>query len=161
MGVDMMTWILLVAGLLMALISGVFLSFSDFVMRGLAQAPGTAGAAGMIRLNRTVYKSIFMVLFMGLVLGSIALALLAYWQLDGAALSLVVAGTLSYLVGVLAVTGFGNIPMNNRLDATSERSGDMAIYWADYAKRWTRLNHIRTAASAFAAFSWLIAANLL
>ncbi len=39
MGVDMMTWILMVAGLLMALISGVFLSFSDFVMRGLAQAP--------------------------------------------------------------------------------------------------------------------------
>ena len=109
------------------LISGVFLSFSDFVMRGLAQAPGTAGATGMIGLNRTVYKSIFMVLFMGLVLGSIALALWAYWQLDGAALSLVVAGTLSYRVGVLAVTGFGNIPVNNRLDATSERSGDMAI----------------------------------
>jgi uncharacterized membrane protein len=115
----------------------------------------------MIGLNRTVYKSIFMVLFMGLVLGSIALALWAYWQLDGAALSLVVTGTLSYLVGVLAVTGFGNVPMNNRLDATSERSGDMAIYWTDYAKRWTWLNHIRTAASAFAALSWLIAANLL
>ena len=40
-----MTWILLSAGLLMALLSGVFLSFSDFVMRGLVQAPGTAGAS--------------------------------------------------------------------------------------------------------------------
>ena len=39
----MMTWALTVAGFLMALIAGVFLGFSDFIMRGLAQAPGTAG----------------------------------------------------------------------------------------------------------------------
>lgn len=157
MGADMMTWVLLVAGLLMALISGVFLSFSDFVMRGLAQAPGTAGAAGMIGLNRNVYKSIFMVLF----LGSIALALSALWQLDGAALYFVLAGTLSYLFGVFAVTGFGNVPMNNRLNATSGRAKDMVSYWPEYLRRWTRLNHIRTSASAFAALFWLMAANLL
>jgi len=72
MGVDLMTWILLVSGLLMALISGVFLSFSDFVMRGLAQAPGTAVATGMIGLNRTGYKSCFLELFMGLGLWSLA-----------------------------------------------------------------------------------------
>ena len=161
MGADMMSWVLLVAGLLMALISGVFLSFSDFVMKGLAQAPGTAGAAGMIGLNRTVYKSIFMVLFMGLLLGAIALALSALWQLDGAALYFVLAGTLSYLFGVFAVTGFGTVPMNNRLDATSGRAKDMASYWPEYLRRWTRLNHIRTSASAFAALFWLMAANLL
>ena len=145
----------------MALISGVFLSFSDFVMRGLAQAPGRAGAAGMIGLNRTVYKSIFMVLFMGLVFGSVALAVLAYWQLDGAALRLVFAGTLSYLMGVFVVTGFGNVPMNNRLDATSGRAGEMASYWPEYLRRWTRLNHVRALASALAALFWLSAANLL
>ena len=57
----MMTWALTVAGFLMALIAGVFLSFSDFIMRGLAQAAGTEGPAAMVGINRTVYHSIFMV----------------------------------------------------------------------------------------------------
>ena len=155
-----MIWFLVVAGLLMALISGVFLSFSDFVMRGLARAPATAGAAAMVGLNRTVYQSIFMVLFMGLLPGSVALALLALWQMDGPALFLVLAGALSYLLGVFVVTVIGNVPMNKRLDAMSGRIGELAIYWPEYAQRWTRVNHIRAAASALAAFSWLIAANL-
>jgi uncharacterized membrane protein len=60
----------------MALIAGVFLSFSDFVMRGLAQAPDTAGPNAMVGINWTVNHSIFMVLFIGLLAVSVALALL-------------------------------------------------------------------------------------
>lgn len=156
-----MTWILLSAGLLMALLSGVFLSFSDFVMRGLVQAPGTAGAAGMVGLNRTVYRSLFMVLFMGFLPASAALALVAFWQTSGAALTLIVIGALTYALGVFAVTGFGNVPMNQRLDANADAPGALADYWPHYAQHWTRLNHIRSAASAFAALTWLIAAHLL
>jgi uncharacterized membrane protein len=62
-----MEWILMIAGLAVALVAGVFLGFSDFIMRGLAQAPASQGAAGMVGLNRTVYRSVFMVLFLGLV----------------------------------------------------------------------------------------------
>lgn len=156
-----MTWLLLIAGLLMALVAGVFLSFSDFVIRGLAQAPAAAGAAGMVGLNRTVYRSVFMALFVGFLPGAAALALLALWQIEGAALSLVLAGALTYILGVFAVTGFGNVPMNHRLAALSGRDDDMAAYWPDYTRRWTWLNHIRTAAAAVAALLWLIAANML
>ena len=66
MGGEMMIWSLIPAGFLMALITGVFLSFSDFIMRGLVQAAGTEGPAAMVGINRTVYHSIFMVLFIGL-----------------------------------------------------------------------------------------------
>ena len=65
-GLEMMTWVLIVVDFLIALIGGVFLSFSDFIMRGLAQAPGTAGPAAMVGINRTVYQSIFMILFISL-----------------------------------------------------------------------------------------------
>ena len=145
----------------MALIAGVFLSFSDSIMRGLAQAPGKAGPSSMVVINRTVFHSIFMVLFFGLLAVSVALALLALWQLDGIALSLVLASSLSYGLGVFAVTGLGNVLMNNRLDAMSESMEQTAIYWLDYVQRWTRLSNIRSAASAFAAIAWLIAANQL
>jgi uncharacterized membrane protein len=155
-----MTWILLLSAILMALVAGVFLSFSDFVMRGLAAAPGTAGAAGMVGLNRTVYRSVFMVLLLGFVPGSIALGALAIWQLQGTALALTLAGALAYLVGVMAVTGRGNVPMNQRLDGLAGDVPGLAAYWPRYLHGWTTLNHVRVAASATAALAWAIAAGL-
>ena len=137
----------------MALIANVFLSFSDFVMRGLALAPGTAGPNAMVAINWTVNHSTFMVLFIGLLAVPVALALWALGQVDGIALSLVLAGSLSYSLGVFAVTGLGNVLMNNRLDAMSGSMEQTAIYWLDYVQRWTRLSNIRSAASAFAAIA--------
>ena len=145
----------------MALIAGVFLSFSDSIMRGLAQAPGKAGPSSMVVINRTVFHSIFMVLFFGLLAVSVALALLALWQLDGIALSLVLASSLSYGLGIFAVTGLGSVPMNNRLGTMSGSIEQTAIYWLDFVQLWTQLNNIRSSVSAIAAIAWLIAANQL
>lgn len=97
-----MTWILLTAGLLMALLSGIFLAFSDFVMRGLVQAPNAEGSSGMVGLNRTVYKSIFMLLFMGFLPLTLGLVVMAFSQVSGPAFGMIVAGALSYFVASLA-----------------------------------------------------------
>ena len=156
-----MEWIFMPAGLAVALVAGVFLGFSDFIMRGLAQAPASQGAAGMVGLNRTVYRSVFMVLLLGLVPVSGALGLLALWQLEGVARTLTLVGVGTYLIGVLAVTGMGNVPMNTRLDEMSGKPREIAGYWPHYAQRWTRLNHARTAGSALAAICWLSAAQLV
>jgi len=155
----MMEWILMIAGMAMALVAGVFLGFSDFIMRGLLQAPAFQGAAGMVGLNRTVYRSVFMVLLIGLGPVSGALGVVALWQLEGAARALTLAGGVAYLVGVLAVTGLGNVPMNTRLDAMDGQPNETATYWPCYVQRWTRLNHSRTAGSAVAALCWLAAAH--
>ncbi len=154
-----MEWILMIAGLAVALVAGVFLGFSDFIMRGLAQAPGSQGAAGMVGLNRTVYRSVFMVLLLGLVPVSGTLGFMAFWQLDGAAQALTLVGSGAYLLSVLAVTGMGNVPMNKRLDAMDGHPCETAEYWPRYAQRWTLLNHVRTAGSALAAVCWLAAAQ--
>ena len=156
-----MEWILMIAGLFGALVAGVFLGFSDFIMRGLAQAPASQGAAGMIGLNRTVYRSVFMVLLLGLVPVSGALGLLAVWQLQGAAQVLTLGGAAVYLIGVLAVNGMGNVPMNKHLDALDGQLRETSDYWPHYAQRWTQLNHARTAGSALAAVCWLAAAMIV
>lgn len=156
-----MEWIMMIAGLVVALVAGVFLGFSDFIMRGLAQAPASQGAAGMVGLNRTVYRSVFMVLLMGLVPGSATLGLLALWQFDGVARALTLAGVAAYLTGVLAVTGLGNVPMNTRLEAMDGKPRETADYWPRYARRWTQLNHARTAGSALAAICWLTAGQMV
>lgn len=156
-----MEWILMIAGLVAALVAGVFLGFSDFIMRGLILAPASQGAAGMAGLNRTVYRSVFMVLLLGLVPVSGTLGFQALWQFDGAARALTLAGCVTYLAGVFAVTGLGNVPMNSRLEAMSGQPRETADYWPYYAKRWTQLNHVRTAGSALAALCWLIAAQVV
>jgi uncharacterized membrane protein len=129
-------------------------------MRGLAAAPGVAGAAGMVGLNRTVYRSVFMVLLVGFVPVSMAIAALALRQLEGTALVLTLGGTFAYLVGVMAVTGRGNVPMNQRLDQLSGDAAALSVYWPRYLRGWTTLNLVRVAASAAASVSWGIAAGL-
>ena len=156
-----MEWILLIAGLAVAVVAGVFLGFSDFIMRGLAQAPASQGAAGMVGLNRTVYRSVFMVLFLGLVPVSGTLGLMAFWKFEGAAQALTLVGVVAYPIGVFAVTGMGNVPMNTRLDAMDGQPRETADYWPLYARRWTQLNHARTAGSALAALCWLAAAQIV
>ena len=148
------------AGLLMALVAGVFLSFSDFVMRGLAQAPGGAGALGMAGLNRTVYRSIFMTLLIGFVPASLLLSAVATMRLDGTALVLTLAGAALYLVGVMSVTGLGNVPMNRRLDRMAREGQGFGTYWPAYRRSWTWLNHLRVAAATMAAAAWIAAALL-
>ena len=44
------------------LVAGVFLTFSDFVMRSLSASEAIAGAEAMQEINRKVYGSIFLTL---------------------------------------------------------------------------------------------------
>ena len=93
--------ILMIAGLAVALVSEVFPGFSDFIMRGLAQAPAFHGAAGMVGVNCTVYRSVFMILFRGVVPVSGTPGLLALWTFEGTARALAWAGAAACLIGVL------------------------------------------------------------
>jgi uncharacterized membrane protein len=68
-----------------ALVAGVFLAFSDFIMRSLAITGGTGGVEAMQAINREVFRWIFMTLFLGMAAGSVALALYAWFGVDGPA----------------------------------------------------------------------------
>ncbi|WP_238367365.1 DUF1772 domain-containing protein [Mesobacterium pallidum] len=152
-----MITLLTLSALAAALVAGVFLTFSDFVMRGLAGSAPEAGAEAMQQINRVVYRSVFMVLLIGLVPVSLALAVTGIW-LGGPAGAWMIAGAVSYALGVMAVTGRGNVPMNQVLDRMPLAQAAEG-YWQGYARRWTRLNHLRTLASALTAACWLVAAQ--
>ena len=49
-----------------ALVAGVFLSFSDFVMRSLDKTESSGGVAAMQHINREVFRTLFMVLLIGM-----------------------------------------------------------------------------------------------
>ena len=151
--------LLFVLGIASALVGGVFLAFSDFIMRGLRAANATAAVAAMQAINRSVLRSIFLTLLLALVPASIAAGAYGLWQQSGATLALVLAGAITYIVAVFAVTVAGNVPMNERLDKMPPSDEETASYWQFYLRRWTRLNHVRTAGSIFAAVCYLLAAG--
>jgi len=145
-------------GLASALVAGVFQSFSDFVMRGLVAAGG--GMEAMQMINRTVLRSVFLVLLLGLVPVSIALAIYG-WASPGPATGWLVAAAVIYGTGSFLVTIAGNVPMNKRLDHLSSADADGIDYWLTYGRKWTRLNHVRTLASLAAAICYIMAALTL
>ncbi len=145
-----------------ALVAGVFLSFSDFVMRALNGAKTSAGVEVMQVINREVFKSLFMVLLLGWSAISPLLIIYAWLNLAGPVSALVMAGGAVYLVGVFAVSMVFNVPMNQRLDVMEFAGPQAAAYWnTTYMPRWTFWNYLRAISGAISATCFMLAGALL
>ena len=59
-----------------ALVGGVLLAFSDFIMRSLATAQSPGGIEVMQVINREVFKYVFMTLFLGM--AAVSLVIIGY-----------------------------------------------------------------------------------
>ena len=62
-------WFLIVSAvavLACGLVAGVFLTFSDFVMKSLAASPPAGAIEAMQVINRKVYRTLFMALLLGM-----------------------------------------------------------------------------------------------
>ncbi|MEM6537239.1 MAG: anthrone oxygenase family protein [Pseudomonadota bacterium] len=154
-------YVCLAIGLNAALVGGVFQSFSDFVMRGLALASPAAGIESMQGLNRTVFRSLFLTTFFVLVPSTLFMAYVALVHLGGAAQQLILFGTTAYIILVFVVTIIGNVPMNERLARLPATSAEAAAYWSNYVQNWTRWNHLRTIGSILTSGSYLFAMLVL
>ncbi|HBM87152.1 MAG: DUF1772 domain-containing protein [Parvibaculaceae bacterium] len=153
------TWLLLtyeISLISCALVAGVFLTFSDFVMRSLNGATTSAGVEVMQGINREVFKTIFMVLLIGMWGVSAALGVAAYLGVLGSGSTYILWAAITYSVGVASVTLVFNVPMNTKLAMKAYDSPEGAAYWTDvYYPRWTFWNWVRGIASAVAAVLYL------
>jgi len=161
MSITWMIYLCVAAALAFGLVAGVFLTFSDFIMRSLRAVAPAAGMAAMQAINRKVYGSLFLMMFMGLAAVSVALAGNAVIFATGPAVAWIVGGGAVYLIGVFLVTVLFNVPMNKRLDALDPATAEATDYWTHYGTAWTRWNHVRSVASAAATGCFLVGALLL
>lgn len=155
--VNLLIYICLWLGFVSAIVAGVFLSFSDFVMAGLARTKPAGGIESMQHINRTVFRSVFLISFFLLVPLTISFAIYVALQAEGWGRTCVAAAATTYLVAVFAVTVVGNVPLNKRLDRMDHTSIDTAEYWQKYSRDWTRLNHVRTFGSLATSALFLLA----
>ncbi len=146
----MFTWTILmlqVSSLACAVVGGVFLAFSDFMMRSLNKTAAGAGINAMQVINREIIRSVFVSLLLILAAASPLLAGYALISLEGLARTLTTLGGAIYLLGTFGVTVIFNIPKNNRLDRNAPDSPESRAYWDNvYMPRWTAWNHVRTVA---------------
>ena len=145
-------------GLSSALVAGVFLAFSDFIMRALISANPIGAIESMQEINVTVLRSVFLTTFFALVPATIGLSIVSVSNFESGAKSLVLAGTAIYLLTVILVTIFGNVPMNKKLALMPSSSPEAIYYWRHYGRGWTQLNHLRTIGAFVTAVCFLLAA---
>jgi uncharacterized membrane protein len=127
-----------------AVVGGVFLAFSSFVMAALRRLPAAHGIAAMQSINVTVINPLFMTVLFGTGAAAVVLAAL---EPSG----LVIAAAVTYVLGVLGVTMAYNVPRNNALDALDPAAPGAVDAWARFVREWTAANHVRTVAGIVAA----------
>jgi uncharacterized membrane protein len=145
MGAHWMIGLCMSLGIASTLVGGVFLAFSDFIMRGLGSADTSAGVEAMQQINRVVYRSVFLTTLLVLVPATIGFAAFGWWtETSRGGLTMLVAAAVIYFVTVFLVTAFGNVPMNEHLDEMTIAESSTEAYWKFYLGRWTIWNHLRT-----------------
>jgi uncharacterized membrane protein len=75
------------------------------------------------------------------------------WVYDGAlagwsdmSMIALLAGSVLYLAGCMAVTMVLNVPLNNALAAVAADSAEGTAIWSRYLAEWVPWNHVRTVA---------------
>ena len=112
-----------------ALVGGVFFAFSSFVMRALARLPASQGITVMQSINVVVINPSFLGAFLGTVLLSLGVAVLALVSRSHPSTGFFLGGAIFYCVGTFLVTMFGNVPLNDRLAAVSATDPGAAGFW--------------------------------
>ena len=140
-----------------ALIGGVFLAFSDFIMRSLVLTGGQGSIEAMQTINREVFRWVFMALFLGMAAVSVVVAGYCAFGLSGPAGTLIMLAVLVYLIGYFAVTVVFNVPMNEALAGLEVSLETTRDYWSQtYVPRWTFWNSVRAFACVASAALLLV-----
>jgi uncharacterized membrane protein len=152
--------ILLLAALAIGLMAGLFYNWTTAIIPGLQKLPDREYIAAMQSINRAIQNPLFFISFFG---AALLLPLSSYLHFKSplpVSFYLLLAATILYLAGVMAVTIAGNIPLNNMLDkfdlanASTEKISAMR---QAFENKWNNLNTVRTVSSFLSLVLVLIA----
>jgi uncharacterized membrane protein len=138
---------LLFTAILVGLTAGLFFAWSCSVVPGLGRLPDDQYILAFQSLNRAIQNPVFFLCFIGSVIVLPACA----WMHHGQTMRfwLLLAATFVYLVGVIGVTGLGNVPLNEALDKLEVKGMTMAQLAEQrrlFEGPWNELNNWRTGA---------------
>jgi uncharacterized membrane protein len=155
MEIPIKSFILFGSVILTGLSAGLFYSWSVSVIPGTQKISDTTYLETMQSINRGILNPAFFLIFFGSVV-FLTISSIYEFQPGKTVFWLLLASSLTYLIGTIGVTGFGNVPLNNQLDAMrlAESSADQITEFRKfYESSWNRLHGIRT---VFAVLSFIL-----
>ena len=145
--------------LLTGLSAGFFYTWAVSVIPGTKKIATPAYLETMQSINREILNPWFFAVFFGCLILLIASTIMQY-EMKPAFLLLLLAAIV-YTLGTFGVTAFGNVPLNDALDAIDLAVADVTeltdFRW-NYEVKWNRLHLIRTV-SALVSFLLSLAAS--
>ncbi len=122
------------------LTAGLLLIFSIAVNPGLARLSEEEYYRAMKFINQVILNSTFFLVFIGPV---ITMPLLTYMSRnDSNMFILTLLSTILYFLGVILITSFKNVPLNNRLEKLNSEEFRDVFLW--YKTPWNFWHNIRT-----------------
>lgn len=158
----MNTIMLILTILSLGLMAGLFYSWSISVTPGLAKLGDENYLKAFQSMNRAILNPAFLIVFMGLVILLILLCYLYYDSTEPTQFWYILSAAILYLAGVMLVTVFGNVRLNNTLEVLQIESmspEQMASFRLGFESKWNKLNIVRTLCSLFS-FVLLVLASL-
>lgn len=126
--------------------AGVFYTFQVAIVPALLEVDDEAYVSTFQAINRAILNPWFLSVFIGAPV-LVAGALTMYWREDRP-IALAIAVGLALQVATVAITGTGNVPLNEQLEQPGTVSGPAATAArAAFEDRWNRLNLIRALVS--------------
>ena len=144
----------------LGLMAGLFYSFTISVMPGLAKTQDRTFLEGMQSINRAIINPLFTVAFVGSILMVMVSSYLQFRQGVDVQFYIILSASLIYLIGTIVLTFWGNVPLNNALDALkiNELNPTGLKNARDaFEGPWNRFNAIRTLSSVAALVLYLVA----
>ena len=143
--------ILVITATLNALVAGFFFAWSVSVTLGLARVSDSEYVSVMQSINRAIQNPVFFAAFFGAQIFLPICLFLFYAQTSR--FWLLLAATVIYTIGVMGVTIFGNVPLNNRLDSFDLKTAnqqEISLQRTNFEGTWNNLNMVRTIFSTLA-----------
>ena len=122
------------------LTSGLLFIFSFAVNPGLAKLDEEEYFRAMKFINQVILNPLFFLVFIGPV---ITMPLLTFMSRNDSDMFIfTLFATILYLLGVILITSFKNVPLNNKLEKLNPKEFKGVFLW--YKKPWNFWHNIRT-----------------
>ncbi len=155
----MKSTILLTAIILTGLSAGLFYAWQVSIIPGTKKVSDLTYLESMQSINREILNPWFFIIFFGPLLLMIVSAIELHKLDDTQAFAIVLIAAVIYVIGTIGVTSFGNVPLNNALEAktlTGFSLEELKGLREAYESKWNQLHVIRTIFSviSFAMLLW-------
>lgn len=132
--------------LLTGLSAGLCFTWSNAITTGIGRLDDLGYLQSFQQMNRTILNPVFFIVFFGPFFLNL-LTIYLFKSSSSTMLVLLITAAAFYFFGVILITIFGNVPLNemlDKVDLSSARIDELRQLREKFEVKWNRLHSIRT-----------------